>query len=38
MTHANCSNDFWIVGDTFLKGHYSAYRLSPPAIGFAKVK
>ncbi|CAD6893788.1 unnamed protein product [Tilletia caries] len=28
----------FIVGDTFLKNVYSAYRYNPPSVGFAKLK
>lgn len=31
------SSPAWIVGDSFLKNHYVAFRASPPSVGFAKL-
>jgi cathepsin D len=30
--------DFWLLGDTFLKNVYSAFRVDPPQIGLGKLK
>lgn len=32
------SYPFWVVGDTFMKNYYTAYRVEPAAIGFAPIK
>jgi cathepsin D len=30
-------NPGWVIGDTFLKNVYAAYRASPPSVGFAQL-